>query len=283
MKKNPQVSVIVPTRNSAKFLDRCLLSIKEQTYENIEIIVVDNNSTDNTREIARKYTDKVSNKGPERSVQRNFGVEKSKGSYLLFIDSDMVLSKDVVKNCVERVCKNHLIKSVVIPEESYGVGFWAKCKQLERSFYLGVDWIEAARFYNRDTFISVGGFDEDLVSGEDWDLSQRIEKRGKKDRILEKIYHNEGKISLFDTIRSKNYYAAQFRKYAEKPVNREKVKYQMNVFFRYWLFFSNPIKLFHNPFLGLGLLFMKTCEFTFSWMHYYFVKQQYLVDVKIKR
>ena len=70
----PLVSIIVPTYNSEKFLEGCLESIQKQTYSHIELIVVDNNSKDNTKEIARKYTEKVFNQGPERSAQVNFGV-----------------------------------------------------------------------------------------------------------------------------------------------------------------------------------------------------------------
>ena len=73
------VSVIVPTKNSEQFLEKCLDSIKKQTYKRVEIIVVDNNSTDNTKKIARKFTNKVFNKGPERSAQMNFGAKKAKG------------------------------------------------------------------------------------------------------------------------------------------------------------------------------------------------------------
>jgi glycosyltransferase involved in cell wall biosynthesis len=56
---NPLVSVIIPTKNSAKTIEKCLKSVKDQTYKNIEIIVVDNFSTDGTYEIAKKYTEKV--------------------------------------------------------------------------------------------------------------------------------------------------------------------------------------------------------------------------------
>ncbi len=96
----PLVSVIVPTYNSAKFLEACLMSIKKQSYANVELIVVDNNSTDNTTEIARKFTDKVFNKGPERSAQVNFGVTQASGEYVYKVDSDFVLGINVVKECV---------------------------------------------------------------------------------------------------------------------------------------------------------------------------------------
>src|SRR3972149_12153043 len=113
------VSVIVPTKNSEKFIGECLASIKNQTYRNIEIIVVDNNSTDRTKDIAKKFTDGVYNKGPERSAQRNFGVSRAKGECVLIIDSDMQLNKKVVEECVEKLKNNAGLAGVVIPEESF--------------------------------------------------------------------------------------------------------------------------------------------------------------------
>lgn len=131
----PLVSVIVPTKNSSRTLEACLRSITEQTYSNIEIIVVDNFSTDATREIASSFTKHVLLHGPERSAQRNFGVAHALGIYVVIIDSDMVLESTVVEACVDAM-KNKTWQGVVIPEVSFGEGFRAQCKRLERSFYV---------------------------------------------------------------------------------------------------------------------------------------------------
>lgn len=265
MNENPLVSIIVPTRNSSEFLDRCLSSIKNQSYTNIELIVVDNSSTDSTQAIARKYTDKVFTKGPERSAQRNYGVSKSSGDYVLIIDSDMELSPRVVEASVEKASNDYEIKGLIIPEESFGEGFWAQCKKLERSFYVGVIWMEAARFFTKEAYIEAQGYNELLVSGEDWDLSQRI---GKLDRVNGYIYHNEGKLSLIKTLKKKYYYAKEFAKYS-KTTESPNIKQQTSVFSRYALFLSQPIKLFKNPVLGVGILFMKTCEFGIGALGFY--------------
>ncbi len=269
------VSVIIPTRNSEKFIGKCLKSIKSQTYKNLEMVVVDNNSKDRTKEIARKYTDKVFNKGPERSAQRNFGVRKSSGEYVLIIDSDMQLSEKVIESCVAKIQSDQKIKGIVIPEESFGKGFWAKCKKLERSFYVGVDWMEAARFFERKTYLDLGGYNLKMVSGEDWDFSQRVEKIGKIDRIEEFIFHNEGRISLLNTIKKKIYYAGEFRNYTANNSESSKKNRQTNLYLRYKLFFSNPKKLFKNPIVGLGMLFMKTCEFGFGGVGYLIKKTKW--------
>ena len=258
MKINPLVSVIIPTRNSEEWLDKCLKSIKVQSYKNLEIIVVDNASTDKTSQIARKYTKLVFNKGPERSTQRNFGAIKSNGDYLFFIDSDMELTKNVVKDCVQRI-QNTKLGGLIIPEISVGEGFWSQCKALERSFYLGVDWIEAARFFPRKVFDKLKGYDETLISGEDWDLSQRVGYNFKIGRIKSTIKHNEGKLSLVRILSKKFYYGKKINKYVSK--NKNEFASQSSIFKRFKLFFSNPKKLFSDPILGFGMLFMKTSEF----------------------
>ena len=72
--KLPLVSVVITTRNEEKNIENCLMSIQEQTYKHIEIIVIDNNSSDKTKELSKQYTNKVFNQGPERSAQRNYGM-----------------------------------------------------------------------------------------------------------------------------------------------------------------------------------------------------------------
>lgn len=260
----PLVSVIVPTKNSSQFFDECLLSIRNQTYSNIELIVVDNFSSDDTVNIAKKFTNLFFQTGPERCTQRNFGALKATGKYVIFIDSDMVLSSPVIQNCVKTM-EGKDFKGVIIPEESFGVGFWAQCKKLERSFYIGVDSIEAARFFYLSDFNSVGGYNELLISGEDWDLSDRIELLGKYTRIDDFIYHNEGKISLYKTLQKKYYYAKKAGAYLAQTRNiSTAMKRKQGVVGRYLLFFKQPLKLFRTPTVGLGMLFMKTCEFGFG-------------------
>lgn len=267
----PLVSVIVPTFNSAELLEECLCSIQQQSYHSIELIVVDNNSQDNTKDIARRHTSQVYNHGPERSAQRNFGVKKSSGEYLLIIDSDMVLTPQVIESCVCKMMGNRHHKALVIPEESFGEGFWAQCKVLERSFYIGVPWMEASRFFCRKTFKEMGGYDEKNTGTEDFDLPQRIEEGYGKDaidRIEKVILHNERRFSLLITCKKKFYYAQLLDSYKTKPANRTNFGKQANIFSRFTLFFSKPKKLFHNPLYGMGMLFLKSCEFSAGGLGY---------------
>lgn len=261
--KNPLVSVIVPTKNSQKTIDACLDSVKKQSYRNIETIVVDNNSSDKTKEIAKKYTNLVFNRGPERCAQKNYGAKKCMGDYLVFIDGDMVLTRDIVQECVEEIEKNQRLKAVIIPGKSFGQGFWAKCRELELEYYLGIGWIEAARFIKNDAFKMIGGFNEDIVAFEEFDLPQKI-KRKYPDaigRIKGFIYHNEQNINLGTICKKKFYYAQNIKGYLSHPANVPYFKKQTSPKERYKLFFSDFRRLFKNPAFGLGLLFMKFCEF----------------------
>lgn len=261
MKYKPLVSVIVTTKNEEKNIENFCKSVKDQSYENIELIVVDNNSTDKTKEIAKRYTDKVFNKGPERSAQRNYGVEVSRGDFVLILDADMVLNENVVKECVDKIVSDSNIVGLIIPEISTGKGFWAKCRKLEKEFYQGSNEIEASRFYKKDIFTNLGGFDTHLISGEDWDLSTRAKKMGKIDRVSNFIKHNDGTITLFNTLKKKFYYGKNISKFTKKPSNLDSGLKQVNLINRYKLFFSNPKKLFSNPIVGIGLVFLKSLEF----------------------
>lgn len=260
MNQKPLVSIIVATKNEEKNISYLLNSITRQTYENIEIIVVDNNSADRTKEISLKYTPNVLNQGPERSSQRNFGAERAKGEYLLFLDADMALSDNVVEKCVATAINSKYL-GVIIPEESRGKGFWARCIILEKSFYVGVEGIEAARFFKKDVFFQSGGYDPFLISGEDWDLHNRVSKLGSIGRISSLIYHNEGQPTFVVLIRKKVYYAKHFSKYLNKNSKESSVSKQTGLLNRYRIWFSDPKKLFRYPVLGLGMLFLKTCEF----------------------
>lgn len=264
-KNNPLVSIIVTTKNESRNINTCLKSIKNQEYKKIEIIVVDNNSTDKTKVIASKFTSKIFNIGPERSAQRNFGALKSKGEYLLFLDADMKLSKKVIIDCVNAMSDFQSKKEVggiIIPEESYGVGFWSQVKKLERSFYVNNDQIEAARFYSKKVFEKIGGFDPAITGPEDWDLSQRVRNKYQILRINSFIFHNEGNITLKKSILKKYYYSKKFSSYIKKKENSKYLKKQISIIERYKLFLGQPQKLFKNPALGLSVLILKTLEFS---------------------
>lgn len=91
-------SIIIPVYNVEKYLEKCLDSIKNQTYKDYEVIIVNDGTKDNSMDIAKKYDFKIINqKNQGLSAARNTGVKNATGDYLLFVDSDDYLEKDLLK------------------------------------------------------------------------------------------------------------------------------------------------------------------------------------------
>ena len=94
----PKFSIIIPVYNVEKYLKRCLESVRQQTFSDFEVIIINDGSTDKSLSVAKKYPYQIittENKG--LSSARNLGIKKAKGDYLLFLDSDDFLEKDLLK------------------------------------------------------------------------------------------------------------------------------------------------------------------------------------------
>jgi glycosyltransferase involved in cell wall biosynthesis len=217
--KEPLVSVIITTKNEEKNIEKCIQSVLNQTFKNIELILVDNFSEDKTIEIAKKYAVKIFSKGNERSAQRNYGAYVANGKYLIYLDADMILSKEVLSECVQYCEQTHSV-ALYIPERIVGNGFWIKVRDFERSFYTGTI-IDASRFIQTDVFREVGGFDESLVGPEDWDFDRKIRQIGRTGVIIAPIFHNEGNFNLKNYLGKKEYYAEGIQKYIKKWGSRD--------------------------------------------------------------
>ena len=102
-KNNPLVSVIIPVYNTAKHLPTCLNSIINQTYQNLEIIVIDDGSTDNSSEIIKQYNEKdnrikaFTQKNQGLSAARNTGLKNATGKYVTFVDSDDMIETNMIE------------------------------------------------------------------------------------------------------------------------------------------------------------------------------------------
>jgi glycosyltransferase involved in cell wall biosynthesis len=250
-----RVSVIVPTRNSARTLVACLESVRAQSHEDVELLVVDNESTDETPDIARGRSDVVLAAGPERSAQRNRGAAHATGDAFLFVDSDMVLAREVIADCLRATSQG--AGAVVIPEASFGEGFWARCKSLERSCYVGDSAIEAARFFKREVFEEIGGYDEQLVGGEDWDLHERAKRSGASvGRTAAYISHDEGRLGLRRLLAKKFQYGKTLGGYVRKhpELARSQLQPLRPAFLRH------RRRLVRHPLVTTGIVLMKLAE-----------------------
>lgn len=268
------VSVIITTKNEEKNISNLLSSLRQQTFENFEIIVVDNFSTDKTPEICQEHGVRFYQVGPERSAQRNHGVSQSLGKYVLILDADMMLTLDVIEACVLEIERNPHIKTIVVPEKSIGENFWSRCKAFERNFYFldtSENLIEAPRFFPKDIFVEFGGYDENITGPEDWDLPERINKvHPGRVKTKPHILHNEGKISLIKLLKKKFYYGQKTSYYLEKnkikTFSSKTVYFLRPVFYRYWW------EWLRNPLISLGTVYMLTLELVAGGLGYIFGK-----------
>lgn len=167
---NSLVSIIVPVYNCEKYMEACIESILIQSYDNIEVIIIDDGSTDNTYNIIKEYINKdkrikyfkQENLGP--SIARNRGIEKANGEYLIFIDSDDFIEKIYVEKLVNEIKgKNFdIVCCGYIDKSKYGVvklnDFWINKYELNKKEFLscicnGVGGVLWAKIFSKDIII----------------------------------------------------------------------------------------------------------------------------------
>lgn len=253
----PLVSIIVPTYNSATLLEKCLDSIQNQTYESIELIIVDNNSADSTKDIARKYTKKVYNKGPERSAQVNYGVEKATGDYVYKIDSDFVLESTVVEECINEIQKG--FDAVVVHNSpDVRVSWIAKIRKFEVDMYKYDITHSSARFVKKDVYQSIGGFNSEITAGEDYDFQNKLNRAGYKTGFIEaEALHLGEPKKLWPHLKKYYVYGKDFVNYERE--NKDESKEQLGIFrsvyIRHWRKF-----LFH-PAMAIAFLIYNVLKY----------------------
>jgi len=109
---NNLVSIVVPVYNVEKLVERCIQSILNQTYNNLEIIMVNDGSTDNSLHILTHYQDQdkrikiIDQKNQGLSGARNSGIKYAKGDYILFVDSDDIIESSLIADCLELIQKD---------------------------------------------------------------------------------------------------------------------------------------------------------------------------------
>ena len=134
------ISIIIPVYNSSLTLKECLDAIFDTNFKNFEVIVVSDNSSDNSVGIAKQYQCKVielpQNKGP--AFARNRGAQEAKGEILLFIDSDVVIDKEALNSLVDKFSDSdvNVIQGVYSHEPKYK----NITTQYQQSFYCYYSW-----------------------------------------------------------------------------------------------------------------------------------------------
>ena len=262
MKKQfPIVTVVIPTYDSERTIEKCLLSIKKQTYLNIDIVVVDSlyydkEKQDRCEKIIEKYA-RYFQDGPERSIQRNRGIKEAKGEYILIIDQDMYLTKTVVRDCYREFSNKNYI-ALTIPEISIGEGFWTKCVAMERyvSTVLEEGMNECCRFFRKNNAIKIGYYDTTIVGVEDSDFHYKMQAKGKIGKIKSYIYHDEGRTKFFSRVKKKYYYSIAFREYLRRyPGVATKQFFPFKkAYIKHWKILAK------NPITTLGIIMLRSAE-----------------------
>jgi glycosyltransferase involved in cell wall biosynthesis len=249
------VSIIIPTFQSCKTLETCLKSVVRQTYKNVEIIVVDAYSTDDTIKVAEKFDARIFLLAAERSHARNFGAKKAGGEIVFFIDSDMELSPNIVEECVSLLVQKNL-DAVIVPEESVGDSFLARCKRLEKTMHMQEEHAVAPRFFKKDVFEHLGGYDEQLVIGEDFELTKRFRSAGFRMSMCNAtIKHHEEFQSMRRLVTKLYYYGKKLPLYLKKePYLTLKTSSPIH-------FFKNLRLLKKHPIHFAGLCTLKVVEY----------------------
>ncbi|MFH1846067.1 MAG: glycosyltransferase [Candidatus Omnitrophota bacterium] len=195
-----KVSVIIPAYNKAVLTVKTVESVLAQTYENIEIIVVDDGSTDNTEELLLPYAEKIKyirKQNSGASSARNLGINNARGEYIGFIDCDDMYSSKKIEKSVEFLEKNSDIGFVHTP-----VYFIDDKDNILRTYYLKEakrsGWISGQLLLRnficnstvvakKTCFEKCGLFDENIFIPADWDMWLRLSEKYKAGYINEPL------------------------------------------------------------------------------------------------
>ncbi|HET9529342.1 MAG TPA: histidinol-phosphate transaminase [Blastocatellia bacterium] len=187
-----RVSVVIAARNASSYIFKSLQAIYRSSYRNLEVIVVDDASTDETRQIASRFPCRVISL-PERcgpGKARNIGVAASTGDIIFFTDADVLVTQDAIEKAVRILGENQEISAIIgcytrqIPEQD----FVSTYKNLlhhyvhHRSAGAVIGFFTACGAIRREAFELVGGFDESAIDCalEDLDLGMRLHGRGRR-------------------------------------------------------------------------------------------------------
>lgn len=265
---NNKISVMIPVYNGEKTLEKCLSSVINQKYPNYEIIVVDNNSTDKTKEIINKYSNDNKNikyifeKKQGRGPARNAGINNSTGEIIIMTDSDCIVPINWLEEITKPIREEN--EQIVMGlEENASSNYWSKNIQEEqekfhKSHINGkyIDFIDTKNFAIKTDIIKKYMFDEDLKNLEDFDLAFRI-KKNYKIRLLENIkvkhFHKDSMLSWIKLQIERGFWSFKIYKKYEKEgidIKKEKTMSSINIIntiikFPIWLlkqFFTQPIK-----------------------------------------
>jgi glycosyltransferase involved in cell wall biosynthesis len=236
MDKTPLVSAVVTTRNRPELLVRALDSIAEQTYSNLELVVVDDGSEPAVRTIVESYGGvlPVLYHRNETAVgacrARNQGIKKASGKFVAGLDDDDSWHKDRILALVKAYSNDYAcVTSDTLMVHAKREAVWKKKKVIDLNTLLFTNQVGNQVLVRRDRLIEIGGFDEDLVAAQDYDLWVRLSSKygpiKNVQKPLQTIFmdHNEDRITERSSFRG---YLQFYNKHKHR-FNRSQRKYQL--------------------------------------------------------
>jgi len=193
MNNIPKISVIIPTHNRQNFLSRAIESVFSQTFCDFEMLIIDDGSTDQTKEAVKKYIvtqpDKIKyfyqdNKGP--SAARNKGIQQASGEYVAFLDDDDEWLPDKLECQITGFSKNKNIglayTDYYIITEDLTAPHIHHCEEFNRAKFEKMFYVKnlistPTIMARKECFEKLGLFDEGLEVAEDWDMWLRLFKQ----------------------------------------------------------------------------------------------------------
>lgn len=255
MSQIPTVTVVVPTRNNERTIRACLQSVRDQTHP-CELVVVDNASVDATPRIAEELADRFLGAGPERSAQRNTGIEAASGEWILWLDSDMVLPPRAVEIALDTAARTGAA-GVALPERTIGEGFWTACRALERECYLDQPWLHNPRLVRRELLRGEGEFRPDMSGPEDADLRLRMLRAGHRIELAPIVVdHDEGRLTIAEVMAKRVYYGRSIPTFA--GAHQGAVRAQGRAILVAYA--SNWRRLIADPVHAGGMVVLRACE-----------------------
>ena len=190
--KKPLISVIISVYNSEDKIEKCLNSLLNQTYNPIEIIIVDDGSTDKTKEIIKKFVDNkkiflLEQKRQGPGVAKNLASKKAKGKILVFVDSDEYLQKDYIEKLTKPLRDGKYKTSIGAWVIARPKNPWARCRFKDTS-KLRHHAMKSGVFraIKKDFFEKLGGFNVSKGYSDD-----RIPNNEKRARVDDAIFNHD--------------------------------------------------------------------------------------------
>lgn len=243
------VSVIIPTYNRENTIKRAIYSVLNQIYQNLECIVVDDGSSDNTREVLEGINDPrfkffllPFNHGP--AYARNYGVNAASGDYIAFQDSDDVWHLDKLEKQIKKIESDEeygMVYSAYSYKKNSGKNIQNPRDTIEiekLEGYIFDSLLEGNKIgtptilIRKDLFIESGGFNEALRSHEDWEFVIRFSEHHRigyiPEILVDATYSDTGVNS--DKYAKAETYLYILKKYKDRIRNQSKINCLMNVF-----------------------------------------------------